>query len=1072
MGPLHLHSITTTGNLYAPSTSGTVASSLTFDISAGSAASSDDERASSLEGFTPSRPTQLYGRKEQCAQIKDAYDRISQPAATSEVVLVHGESGTGKSTAVETLRRHVTRNDFGYFVCGKFDQLRGNEPHSAIVAAFTDLIDLIQQGGNLENIREAIREELQGDAAMFAQLVTNLAVLDPSLNVDYEQCMEMVGQALVRFKLACRSFLRAVASAEHPLVIFIDDLQFAGDEASLEVIEAIMTDPASKNVLVVAAYRDDQQDRSRLERAINIVSNSKREDAVLRITDIHVVNLDTKDANHLLSDLLDLDKISTLPLASLIVRKTHGNVYYILKYLEFLQTEELLTPSDDEGKWKWDLRRIEVETDVSDNVADLLANKIQRLSEEMQSTLKYAACIGNRFEFILLAKLVKHQCFMHSGNLKNLPISEDSSLSSFDSVIEIRLREVLKQAVKECLVEEYCKGSYKWEHERIQQCIYANIEAPRKNHIHLTIGKLLVDVAETTVRNDALVFLSVDQFNLGSSCIHDPVELIDLAGRCFHAGKLSVTKSAYTSASKYLRHGLVYLKQSGTWIENYDFALDLHSMAAEVEYCCGHFNESEIIGREVFDHARCLDDKLRVYFTLMKSLGSRARFSEAMQVGYSVLALLGAKVPARTTMVGIIRAKRAVERQLKGMSDSDILNLPRMNDTKKVTTMKLLNSMAYYCYWQMDRFSFTKIIFKMIMLSLEWGLDGFSAPAFANYGLLSQIFGKGDIAYRFSMLSIKILQKLTAKKVEAATLAIVYSFVMHWRRPLYEGVCPFERCVDNGLRIGDSDFAFMGSAGLLMTYFNASCIPLDELQLQYRIHCTRMQEYGHHHYLHMLPSYQLLLCLVGEAEEPSKLSGSAFDGDERYADLKKSKDVLAFRILAMAKLQLAFFFGDWEALVRLLPDMKRTYNKAQVHLMSFITILFTALSHYVVYEKTKKHAHLKAGRKLRDTIQSWVDKGNANCEPALALLKAEEACLSEDTKTIEEAFNEAQEIAGREGFIYFEAISAERAGLFFEKRGDRERANRNFRQSATLFERWGAIAKVDDIVQKHLPSCR
>lgn len=268
-------------------------------------------------------------------------------------MLVHGSSGTGKSSIVETLRHYATQDDWGYFVSGKLDQLRGNDPYSAIVEAFTgDLIDVILQGGDLEKIRYNIRDELQTDVPMFAQLVANLTLLDSALCVDFMlQPIEKVRQYFVRFKLACRSFLRAVASVEHPVVIFIDDLQFAADEASLKVMEAIMTDPESKNVLIVTAYRDGEKYIHRLlKNAIEVTNQrTKEKENVLRMTNIPVVNLEIDSTNDLISDALGMHLQTTMPLTPPVLRKTHGNVNHILRCLEFLQFEQLLTPPMNDG---------------------------------------------------------------------------------------------------------------------------------------------------------------------------------------------------------------------------------------------------------------------------------------------------------------------------------------------------------------------------------------------------------------------------------------------------------------------------------------------------------------------------------------------------------------------------------------------------------------------------------------------------------------------------------------------------------------------------------------------------
>jgi hypothetical protein len=230
-----------------------------------------------------------------------------------------------------------------------------------------------------------------------------------------------------------------------------------------------------------------------------------------------------------------------------------------------------------------------------------------------------------------------------------------------------------------------------------------------------------------------------------------------------------------------------------------------------------------------------------------------------------------------------------------------------------------------------------------------------------------------------------------------------------------------------------------------------------------------MREYEHTFNLGFVsPLFQLLLCLVGKTEDCTRLCGTAGDGEAMYKAFEKDNKVLMLCGLLFAQLQLSCYFGDWVILKHLLVEMKPTFNKAQINFVFCISMVFTALSHYEVFKKSKKRGHLRAARKYTKIIKSWVENGNVNCAPGLALLKAEEVSLKGDLLKIESAYDDAIGIADRDGFHQYEALATERAGLVFKEKGDKKRAIAYLRKSCLLYEQWGAMGKVEHIQQKYI----
>jgi predicted ATPase len=1017
-------SIFVTKKLSTIDSCGEDALSCVSDISASTTCAEDSSRGDWQSCAQPSvTGERLYGREKESRRLRDTYDRISRANALSEVVVVRGELGSGKTKLAESIRSYVTKNDHGYFVSGKFDEFPRNDPFCALTEAFTDLLDLIAQGNRMEHVQN---ELIAGGIEAVASLVTNLAVLDDQISAE-----------------ASCSLLRAVACEKHPVVLFLDDLQFVTDERIMRNIDSIILDDMSKNLLIILSCNDSFE-LCKLSSIGASMHSSEEKDWPL-VTDLRLPMLDIVSANELVSDLLNLDEVTTISLTDIIVQKTRGNIGHILEFVDYLKSKKLLVPSDIGEDWEWDIKRIQYETDVADNVADMLIKKLKNMEAEHLAILYLAACIGQRFKYDLLAQLVQREQLSTSGE----DILRILSIASEESLIE-HLPDI---------------DHFKWSSSRVQNHLYSQKYASRKDDLHTAIGHLIMSQADSTEDNSTLIFQAVDHLNRGSCAIRDEGSLIEAAKYNLEAGKLVSLRSGCSSASSYFRNGLRYLKKCPhQWREeHYDACLEIYTLAAEVEYSCGNFEESSKLGYEVLGYAKNLNDKLRVYFKLINSLGSRAMFKDAMHLGYVVLKMLGEKFPSKASKLNVAFATKTVEKNLNGMQDVDLLKLPFMDDSAKSAALKVLNSMSQYAYWQVDRCAFASITLRMVYLTLKHGLDEYSPLAFANYALLVQTSGEYEEAFRFAMLAVRLLKKLKARNVEAGTLSIVYSFIMPWRRPLQDGIGAFERCVECGLTLGDLDSSFLGASGLLLTKFHTST-NLEVMGEDFKTYCDRMQAHGqqHHQLRYLLPCWKLQMCLVGDVDSPHNLSGPAFDARKMYNEYSESDDSLGIRTKIAYQLQLAYYFCDWKAVETLLPDLDKTLDKLHAsHFIAIFESFFSAMAHYAVYKQTGNGGNGKAAQALTDKIQKRISQGAEHRHVILSLLNAEKVSLSNDTQRVQEAYEAAESAAACSGYLHLQAIAAERAGEVFLRLKDTKRARRYLQQSVVLYNEWGALAKAE-----------
>lgn len=422
------------------------------------------DRTSRTSSWTGSR---LHGRDNEIALFDEAYQRICHTDhGASEVFFVHGSIGTGKTSLVDHLRNPTRHGDEEpYFVYGRYDLDTSQEPFTAIVNAFSDICDFILQSDELEEMKDAINEVMGNqDSHMMTLLITSLSMIlsDGNTNAtptNLEGDMPTSPQNLTRFRWMCRAFLRAVATEKHPIILFLDNVHLANTD-SVDIIAALLTDARSKHLLIILGFRDDEINiHTPLQAILQLQRNTPPTvEHLLATTDIPLENLPFYAVNLIVSDMMKLSPETTMSLSEVVHHKTLGNPHFVVQFLEILAWQRLLTFSSKESTWEWDLDSIQSETMVCDNVGDLVASKIRRLSLQVQETLMVASCLGYSFDVTLLRAILlglrHNQEFCEQENSRTI-------LENLDDILET--------ATKEGVIE---KGSnihrYKFAHEKVR----------------------------------------------------------------------------------------------------------------------------------------------------------------------------------------------------------------------------------------------------------------------------------------------------------------------------------------------------------------------------------------------------------------------------------------------------------------------------------------------------------------------------------------------------------------------------------------------------------------------------
>ena len=525
-------------------------------------------------------PERLYGRVDALEVLFSAFDRAREGAR--EVVLVTGDSGMGKSALVGEVQRPISKRQ-SLYVAGKFDQFARDIPYASLGDAMRGFVRkvLTQQHGDVQGWRERITESVGVNGGLLTQLIPELAlVIGEQAPVEALPPLEAEG----RLHLTMRRFMRLLATSEHPLVLFMDDLQWA-DLPSIQLLRVLATDPACSHLLFIGAYRDGDVSAGHPLRNFR----QEIEDEGVVVSELRVTALSSEHITALVSDSLRLPGEEVSELAGWCFEKTAGNPFFVHRFLYALVEEELLRFEGASGSWSWDLEGI-LAQDVTDNVGEFLATRLERLPSASLRQLTAAASISGSF------------------SARELAVALDLSFEE--------LLEGLKEPLIEGLLEEVPNGDgrdgdrrFRFMHDHIQHAARALASAELQQAVHKRVGEMLLSEAQDP-ETDPRLFDIVTHVNAGTpqpSTAADKERAVSLN---LAAGKRALAASAYAPASVYLQTALAQLGASG-WERDFERMRELVGLNAMVAGVRGDYERMDELVEHALEHARDHLDSIR-----------------------------------------------------------------------------------------------------------------------------------------------------------------------------------------------------------------------------------------------------------------------------------------------------------------------------------------------------------------------------------------------------------------------------------------------------------------------------
>jgi len=993
-------------------------------------------------------PETLYGREENVEILLSAFERVSR--GSTELMLLTGPSGVGKSAVIQEVHKPITQRR-GHFVTGKFDQFNRDIPYSAVVQALRELLRqiLTETDENLARWRKEIQDAVSVNGQVAIDVLPELElIIGPQPSVSELPPSETAN----RFRAVVLALFQAFAQEHHPLVLFLDDLQWC-DLATLQIIELFFSDSESRYLLWIGAYRDTDVDPSHL------VSQTVRrlEEGGRTVSRQEVRALDLSDTQALIADALSPSDRPVEQLAGIIQAKTDGNPFFIRTLLASFHDQGTIFFDAERCAWCWDEDRLHA-VRLSDDVVDLMTSRIGALSPGSSEVLTIAACIGNRFGLKLLAKIVGRSAVEVASELwesveKGLirPLSDgykylSGLVESPGSVDEVA-----------------AKVEYQFLHDKVQRAAYSLLSEGESRRNHLRIGRLILEGAKSG-ELDEVIFPVVNHLNIAAPLIGDPTERTHLASLDLIAGRRAKLSIAYEAAVTYLRQGTALLP-ADTWKSNYDLTLALFRERVQAEHLSGNFETAMSLFAPLLSNARTDIERAEVYEVKASLETAQKQNRTAIDSAIAGLKLVGNTLPAEGSYGGLLKALGKVQWSLRGRSAQDLMSLSELTDPKKLVTLRLLIAIVPAAYF-VDAKLFSIILLQIAQISLRFGLSDVSAFGFAGYGMvLSGALGAHERAHQFGRLAMQLQDHFRNPWLDAKLDFMVGAFLDAWVRPLSECEAQLQRGYQRGLQTGDLTYScYAGAYGMLITLLEGQ--PLDRIHATATTLVPLMRRAGELDGIALATLIEkVATCLRGEGEDDTSLSTGDFDEQVFLGTLGDEKTPVTKFYYSLYKSLILYVFGHHRAMQPLLRAVEGNETVSFANPMFVDFHLLDALCAASLFEDGGRLGERRlrtATRKLGKLAALCPENYRARWLLALA----EEHRVYGRGERALESYNLAVQASRDSGARYIEAIALERAGRFCVDTDQRMIAGFYFVGALTAYRRWGALGKVERLVEE------
>ncbi|MDJ1184652.1 trifunctional serine/threonine-protein kinase/ATP-binding protein/sensor histidine kinase [Roseofilum casamattae] len=984
-------------------------------------------------------PEKLYGRETEVQSLLDAFERVSH--GRTEMMLVAGFSGIGKTAVVNEVHKPITRQK-GYFIKGKFDQFNRNIPFSAFVQAFRDLMGQLlgESDRQLQQWKEKILEAVGENGQVLIEVIPELE----KIIGEQPPIPELSGNAAQnRFNLLFEKFIAIFTTKEHPLTVFLDDLQWA-DSASLNLLKVLMGDNRTGYLLFLGAYRDNEVYPAHPL----ILSLADLEQQKTTITTITLTPLSVAHLNQLVAETLSCSVELAAPLTDLVHQKTKGNPFFTTQFLKGLYEDNSILFNLKLGYWECDLVRVR-DAALTDDVVEFMAGRLHKLPEETQNLQKLAACIGNQFDLETLAIICE------------IP-SEEVAVALWSALREgfiLPQSEAYKffQGWEQHRDGENVEGiavGYRFLHDRVQQAAYILIPEDEQKRTHLKIGRSLLINYQDSQYEDNL-FDIVNQLNIGRELISDRIERKNLAQLNLQAGRKAKASTAYGGALEYLKTGLELLGVEG-WETDSDLTLALYTEAIEASYLNAEFEQAEQYSERVLENVSNILDTAKIYELKINQRIAEQKADEAVEIGLQVLSLLGI---SREQILDYGR-QEIILPQLE-----DLANAPEMTDRDRLASMGLLISIVSGSTIAQPDLLLPSIM-TQIHLSLQGGNCKNTAFAYSWYGsLCCGYLGEIEKGYQSGQIALALLEQFAATSIQCQVMTMVYLFVYPWKKSIREVLPLAFRSFQVGQETGD---VLYGSYSIFnyCVYLFLSGERLDDVVKQHTFYIEVLEQQRIDYSASLIRFWKYLSLKLQDA--------STTEIDEIYQSIISTIDEVGawgFYALNLAEGMLSYLGAEYDRSVVQLQQAIE-YGPAvggwpPIGIHNFYYSL-ALLAVSASADDRDRANYLKQVETNQEKMTIWARNAPMNYQHKYDLVEAEHYRILGNKIEAIEFYDRAIAGAKENEYIQEEALANELAAQFYLDWGKEKIAKVYMEEAYYGYAQWGAKAKTNALEQ-HYP---
>jgi predicted ATPase/signal transduction histidine kinase/ActR/RegA family two-component response regulator len=973
-------------------------------------------------------PDGLYGRGREIACILEAFDRIE---SRNELVLVSGQSGIGKSSLIAEVKKRLEPGK-ALFVTGKFDQYVQNIPFEGVIKALKELVKKIS-GDQSGYWRDAILNAVGPLGQIILDVIPELGkVIGPQQPV--EQLLPVETQN--RFVNVFTNFINVFTKSEHPLVIFLDDLQWA-DFSSLIFLSRVTHSVEGSNLLLIGAYRDNEiTDGHPLPAAIQDLVNRKS-----NLTQISLSPLKVDDIAGMTADIFCCPPAITASLAELLMGVTLGNPYFISETLINFHNQGFIAYDEIQSRWVWDLDHMTAHT-KSASSQQLLTFKINSLSEPARRALTTASCIGSEFDLLVLSTLLDKTPQEIEEDLRQAVVENLLVMSTGDSSGALILT----------------GGKYRFVHDQVQQAAYNLLTAQERDEVHINIGYFLLERLSADER-DRQLFEIINHLNHHPATIAVPSERRRLAALNMDAGKKAKTSAAYSVAFAYFQKGKQMLTGQD-WTEAYPLALDLHLLYAESAYLAGNRDMCLQAVAETLPYTKTTEDKTELHQVQIQCLIFNVEWEKALEVSLGVLKELGIGFPKTPGNGHIIAAYLRSKWMLWGKKIEELVDLPRMTDARALASMRVFQSITAIASQRAPSL-YPLMVIEMVRLTLRYGISGESAISFATYGaIINAIETNNDAAYRFGALALKMVE-LASKGAARERTLLVYNIVNRSAgEHINNSLEPLRKSYQTGIEMGDLEYCTYASSAyafhLLLSGKNLHWVKQEMLRFS-----QPPKAFSKYHGTHEIePLIQIVSNLLGEGCDSVKLAGPYFDEKPDLSGIFAQKDHSRMFACFVYKMIIAYLELRFDEATGYANQTLRFPSSVKGTLFDPLYAFFFGLLNTAIYRKQNGGgSYLKAASAQRDVLGKLARQVPINFTHRFYLLEAEVfACQGKSEQAIN-SYDKAVRSAIDNGHLHEASIANELCGKYWIERGQFKTGLMYLRAALKGFQEWGCVIK-------------